>query len=82
MISLPRNSSENAVSISIETPFINIFTLELFERIERFARMEGNAGAVVPDEESEPERTGSESGTISGRDWSTTSSLRRCFQQL
>ena len=61
---------------------INIFTLELFERIERFARMEGNAGAVVPDEESEPERTGSESGTISGRDWSTTSSLRRCFQQL
>lgn len=25
-------------------------TLELFERIERFARMEGNAGAVVPDE--------------------------------
>ena len=37
--------------------------------------MEGNAGAVVPDEESEPERTGSESGTISGRDWSTTSSL-------
>ena len=42
--------------------------------------MEGNAGAVVPDEESEPERTGSESGTISGRDWSTTSSLRRRFQ--
>lgn len=67
-------------TLSIETPFINIFTLELFERIERFARMEGNAGAVVPDEESEPERTGSESGTISGRDWSTTSSLRRCFQ--
>ena len=29
--------------------------------------MEGNAGAVVPDEESEPEKTGSESGTISGR---------------
>ena len=52
----------------------------LFERIERIARMEGNAGAVVPDEESEPERTGSESGTIFGRDWSTTSSLRRCFQ--
>ena len=71
---------ETAVSISIGTPFINIFTLELFERIERFARMEGNAGAVVPDEESEPEKTGSESGTISGRDWSTTSSLRRCFQ--
>ena len=71
---------ETAVSISIGTPFINIFTLELFERIERFARMEGNAGAVVPDEESEPERTGSESGTIFGRDWSTTSSLRRCFQ--
>lgn len=42
--------------------------------------MEGNVGVVVPDEESEPERTGSESGTISGRDWSTTSSLRRCFQ--
>lgn len=80
MISLPRNSSEIAVSISIEIPFINIFTLELFERIERIARMEGNAGAVVPDEESEPEKTGSESGTISGRDWSTTSSLRRCFQ--
>ena len=67
-------------TLSIETPFINIFTLELFERIERFARMEGNAGVVVPDEESEPERTGSESGTISGRAWSTTSSLRRCFQ--
>nr|WP_147349394.1 hypothetical protein [Dorea formicigenerans] len=80
MTSLPRNSSKTAVSISIETPFINIFILELFERIERFARMEGNAGAVVPDEESEPERTGSESGTISGREWSTTSSLRRCFQ--
>ena len=71
---------ETAVSISIGTPFINIFTLELFERIERIARMEGNAGAVAPDEESEPEKTGSESGTISGRDWSTTSSLRRCFQ--
>ena len=71
---------ETVVSISIGTPFINIFTLELFERIERFARMEGNAGAVVPDEESEHERTGSESGTISGRDWSTTSFLRRCFQ--
>jgi hypothetical protein len=77
LISLPRNSSETAVSISIETPFINIFTLELFER---FARMEGNAGAVVSNEEPESEQTGSESGTISGRAWSTTSSLRRCFQ--
>ena len=79
-MNLQRNSSETDESISIEIPFICICTLELFERIERIARMEGNAGAVVPDEESEPEKTGSESGTISGRDWSTTSSLRRCFQ--
>ena len=42
--------------------------------------MEGNAGAVVSNEEPESEQTGSESGTISGRVWSTTSSLRRCFQ--
>ena len=77
-MSLRRNSSETDVSISIETPFICICTLELFERIERFARMERSSGAADPNEESE--RTGRESGTISGRAWSTTSSLRRCFQ--
>ena len=67
LTSLPRNSLETAVSISIGTPFINIFTLELFERIERFARMERISGAAVSNEEPESERTGSEIGTISGR---------------
>ena len=42
-------------------PFICICTLELFERIERIS------GAAVSNEEPESERTGSESGTISGR---------------
>lgn len=42
-------------------------TLELFERIERFARMERISGAAVSNEEPESERTGSEIGTISGR---------------
>ena len=79
-MSLVRNSSETKVSISIEIPFICIFTLELFERIERFARMGQISVVVVFDEESEFGRTGSESGTISGRAWSTASSLRRCFQ--
>ena len=42
-------------------------TLELFERIERFARIERTSGTVVSNEEPESERTGSEIGTISGR---------------
>ena len=79
-MSLLRNSSETDISILIETPFICICTLESFERIERFGRMERISGTVVSNEESESERTGSESGTMSGRAWSTTSSLRRCFQ--
>lgn len=79
-MSLLRNSSETDVSILIETPFICICTLESFERIERFARMERISGAADSNEESESERTGRESGTISGRACSTTSSLRRCFQ--
>ena len=66
--------------IIIEILFICICTLELFERIERFARIERTSGTVVSNEEPESERTGSESGTISGRACSTTSSLRRCFQ--
>ena len=66
--------------IIIEILFICICTLELFERIERFARIERTSGTVVSNEELESERTGSESGTISGRACSTTSSLRRCFQ--
>lgn len=73
-MSLVRNSSETDASISIETPFICSFMLEPFERMEHIS------GAVVSNEEPESERTGSESGTISGRAWSTTSSLRRCFQ--
>ena len=79
-MSLVRNSSETDVSIAIETPLICSFMLESFERIVRFARMEGILGAAVSNEESGSEKTGSESRTISGRDWSTTSSLRRCFQ--
>ena len=79
-MSLPRNSSETDVSISIEMLFICIFTLESFERIERFAKMERIVGAAASSEESESERTGRESGTISGRAWSTTSFLRRCLQ--
>lgn len=66
--------------IIIEILFICICTLELFERIERFTRIERTSGTVVSNEEPESERTGSESGTISGRACSTTSSLRRCFQ--
>lgn len=66
--------------IIIEILFICICTLELFERIERFARIERTSGTVVSNEEPESERTGSESGTISGRACLTTSSLRRCFQ--
>ena len=53
--------------IIIEILFICICTLELFERIERFARIERTSGTVVSNEEPESERTGSESGTISGR---------------
>ncbi len=79
-MSLQRNSSETDESISIEILFICICTLELFERIERFTRMERISGTVVSNEETESERTGSESGTISGKACSTTSSLRRCFQ--
>ena len=79
-MSLQRNSSETDESISIEILFICICTLELFERIERFARMERISGTVVSNEETESERKGSESGTISGKACSTTSSLRRCFQ--
>ena len=79
-MSLMRNSSETDASISIEMPFIRSFMLESFERIARFARMERISGTVVSNEESESERAGSESGTMSGRAWSTTSSLRRCFQ--
>ena len=66
-MSLVRNSSETDASISIEIPFICICTSELFERIERFARMERISGAAVSNEEPESERTGSESGMISGR---------------
>ena len=65
-MSLQRNSSETDGSISIEMPFICICTSELFERIERFARMERISEAAVSNEEPESERTGSESGTISG----------------
>ena len=79
-MSLVRNSSETDASISIETPFIRSFMLEPFERIARFARMERISGAAVSNEESESERAGTVSGTISGRTCSTTSSLRRCFQ--
>ena len=67
LMNLQRNSSETDESISIEIPFICICTLELFERIERFARMERISGAAVSNEEPESERTGSERGTISGR---------------
>lgn len=65
-MSLQRNSSETEEFISIEIPFICICISELFERIERFARMERISGAAVSNEEPESERTGSESGTISG----------------
>ena len=44
-----------------------ICTLELFERIERFARMERILGVAVSNEEPESERIGSESGMISGK---------------
>lgn len=67
MRSKSSNAYETNESISIEIPFICICTLELFERIERFARMERISGVVVSNEEPESERTGSESGTISGR---------------
>ncbi|MFQ7687703.1 MAG: hypothetical protein ACLRJY_14790 [Anaerobutyricum soehngenii] len=63
-MSLQRNSSETDEFISIEIPFICICTLELSER---FARMERILGVAVSNEEPESERTGSESGTISGR---------------
>lgn len=76
-MSLLRNSSETDVSISIETSFICIRTLQSFERIERFARMEWISGAADSNEESDSERTGRERGTISGGVWSTTSFLRR-----
>ena len=66
-MNLQRNSSETDESISIEILFICICTLELSERIERFARMERISGAAVSNEEPESERTGSEMGTISGR---------------
>ena len=79
-MNLQRNSSETDESISIEIPFICICTLELFERIERLARMERISGVVVSNKDPESERTGSEIGTISGKACSTTSSLRRCFQ--
>lgn len=65
-MSLVRNCSETDASISIETPCIRSFMLEPFERIARFARMERTSGAAVSNEESESERTGSESGTRSG----------------
>lgn len=70
-MSLERNSSETDASISIEMPFIRSFMLEPFERIARFARI---SGAAVSNEESESERAGTVSGTISGRTCSTTSS--------
>ena len=40
--------------------------VESYERIARFARMERISGAVVSNEESASERTGTVSGTISG----------------
>lgn len=44
---LVRNSSETDESISIEIPFICILTVGLFERIERFTRIERISGLVI-----------------------------------
>lgn len=78
-MSLLRNSSEIDESISIEKPFICILTLGSFERIARFARKERISGFVISNEWSASGRAGTEISIISGRAWSTTSSLRRCF---
>ena len=68
------------VSISIEIPFTCIWTLELFGRIARFTRKERNLGLAISNEWSESGRAGTERGAMSEKVWSTTSSLRRCFQ--
>lgn len=79
-MSLLRNSSEIDEFISIEIPFICIWIVESFERIERFVRIERISDFAISIEWSDSGRAETESGTISERVWLTTSSLRRCFQ--
>lgn len=55
-------------------------TAESFERIERFARIERILDFAIFNEWSDFGRAGTERRTMSGRVWSTTSSLRSFFQ--